>query len=252
MTTKTSQDLSDRLKALITAQKTEKPPYIRVALGGMAGQGKTFLAGTAGKGTRTLLLDTEDGSATYSAASFLASPDASDIHKVSFDDLKQKSATPAQFIQRVESFIDELTAAPLFDVLVLDSLTDLQASFLSNFDTKDPRIAYGAWTESIYRLVSKARRVKAHVIFLSRVKVVEDAVTNSEVIRFDVSPGAWSNISGLFDSIGLVTLKRNALKRETTQVVTFDSNPRFQGKDRYELGELTNPSLKSIIKAVVS
>lgn len=230
--------------------------YTRIGIGGQAGSGKTHFTGTIGPDKKILFFDLEGGSETFSSSSFRNDPNAApleNIHTISFAEFERDNAvkqglTPTDLIRKIESALDYLIQSNNSDgysVVVIDSLTELQEKFMSLYITKDPRQAYGAFRDSLHSIVSKVRNVKAHIIFLARLRNVEDEVQAKEVVRFELSPGAWSVISGLMSAIGYLTVKTQGPRSE--RVLDFGFNSRYQGKDRYSFGEVKTPNLKDMI-----
>lgn len=230
------------------SKPSQLPKYANIGLGGIAGAGKTHLLGSVGKDKKVLILDTEGGSSTYSSASFKASPDATDkIDVITFDDITKAN----ELVHRIESAFDHLIKtnnAEGYDLVALDSLTEFQERFLSLHEAADKRQSYGAVRDSLYSIVHKARRVPAHTVFTARLKATHDEVLGREVVRFEVSPGVYSVISGLFDVIAFLDVKRVGMGNNAKLVRTFDPNHgvRFSGKDRFGIGELESPTFAKI------
>jgi len=226
------------------------PKYVNFGIGGVAGAGKTHLLGTVGKGRKVLIFDTEGGNVTFNSAAFLADPAATElenIHVVVFDDV----TTTVEMVHRVEGALDHLIRtknADGYSLVALDSLTEFQARFLSLDNAADKRQSYGRLQEALYGIVHKARQVPTHTVFTARLRYTQDDVLGREVVRFDVSPGGWSIISGLFDNIGFLDLRTQGVR--TTRTLDFSHKIRTQGKDRFGLGELTDPKFSDIITRV--
>jgi hypothetical protein len=223
------------------------PKYVNFGLGGVAGAGKTHLLGTVGKGNKVLIFDTEGGNVTFNSASFLSDPAATElenIHIVTFEDV----TTTAELAHRVEGALDYLIRTKNSDgysLVALDSLTEFQARFLSLDNAADKRQSYGRLQEALYAIVHKARQAPVHTVFTARLRHTQDDVLGREVVRFDVSPGVWSIISGLFDNIGFLDLRAQGVR--TTRILDFSHKIRTQGKDRFGLGELTDPKFSDIM-----
>jgi hypothetical protein len=234
------------------SKPSELPKFANIGLGGIAGAGKTHLLGTVGKGKKVLILDTEGGSSTYSSAAFKATADATDkIDVITFDDVTKA----ADLVHRIESTLDYLIKtnnSDGYELVALDSLTEFQERFLSLHEALDKRQSYGAVRDSLYSIVHKARRVPAHTVFTARLKAAHDEVLGREVVRFEVSPGVYSVISGLFDVIAFLDVKRVGLGNNAKIVRTFDPNHgiRFSGKDRFGIGEVETPTFSKIASKI--
>ena len=232
---------------LKTVKPADLPKFVTYGLGGVAGAGKTHLLGTVGAG-KALIMDTEGGNVTYNSKSFKSDPDASDnIDIITFDDVDSAQA----LAHRVESTLDHLIRTKNSDgytLVALDSLTEFQERFLSLHVAPDKRQSYGALRDALYSIVSKARKVPAHTVFTARLKVTQDEVLGREVVRFEVSPGVYSVVSGLFDNIGFLNVERRGLGNNAKNVRTLDftHNVRYNGKDRYGLGTMTDATFVKI------
>ncbi len=222
------------------------PKYANIGIGGVAGAGKTHLLGTVGKDNKVLVIDTEGGTVTYNSDCFLKDPTATE--NIAIKAVYSESITTAQaLVQSVESVFDYLIKSKNSDgysLVALDSLTEFQERFLSLHQATDPRQSYGALKDAVYKLVNKARSVPTHTIFTARLKQTQDEVLGREIVRFAISPGSYDVISGLFDSIGFLTIK--AQGQRSTRTLDFNHTLRTQGKDRYGLGDLVNPTFKAI------
>jgi len=231
---------------------SELPKYANIGVGAVAGWGKTHLLGTPGKGRRVLILDTEGGSSTYSSAAFKAADDATDkIDVITFEAVSNAN----ELTHLVESTFDYLIKtnnSDGYDLVALDSLTEFQERFLSLHQAPDKRQSYGALRDDLYKLVSKARRVPSHTVFTARLKATQDEVLNREIVRFEVSPGVYSVISGLFDSIAYGDMKRVGIGNNARISRSLDANPtlRTPGKDRLGIGELVDPTFKKILSKI--
>lgn len=232
---------------LKTVKPADLPKFINFGIGGVAGAGKTHLLGTVGKG-RALIMDVEGGNVTYNSAAFKADPNASsNIDIITFDDVDNAVA----LVNRIESTLDHLIRSKNqegYTLVALDSITEMQERFLSLHSAPDKRQSYGAFRDAIYSIVSKARQVPAHTVFTARLKATQDDVLGREVIRFEVSPGAYSVISGLFDNIGFLDVERKGVgsNARSVRILDFTHNVRRNGKDRYGLGEMDSPSFVKI------
>lgn len=228
------------------------PEYGSFGLAGPAGVGKTHLVGTIGKGKKMLVFDSEGGSVTYSSKAFRNDPMAADNENIHIIDFPA-DATPAALLHTVESVLDQLISSNNkegYELIVVDSLTELQAQVIGAFSGKDPRQAYGLWADGLHRIVTKARRVNAHTAFIARLRATHDEVLGREVVRYDISPGAWSTISGLFDAVGFIDVRTQGVK--TSRTLTFEHSARFPAKERFGIGEVTNPTMRQILDAVVT
>lgn len=224
------------------------PKFANIGIGGVAGAGKTHLLGTVGKGNKVLVIDTEGGTVTYNSQTFLDSPTATELENINIKAVYSEDINTAQaLVQSVESVFDYLIRTKNkdgYDLVALDSLTEFQERFLSLHKANDPRQSYGALKDAVYSIVKKARSVQAHTIFTARLKQTQDEVLNREIVRFAVSPGTYDVISGLFDSIGFLTIKAQGQRQ--TRTLDFNHTLRTQGKDRYSLGDLVEPDFLTI------
>lgn len=217
---------------------------------GLAGSGKTHLLGTVGKGGKILLIDTEDGAVSYSSDAYLNDPAATEPSNI--DVLSLTGVSSAQeLVFKATQAIDYVVRSKNVDgyaLVALDSLTEFQKKFLSMYEAKDPRQAYGALSDGLYGIVWKARSLPCSIVFTSRPKVAEDAVLNTTVVRSDVAPSVWSVFSGLLDAIGYYSVRVQGMKTE--RVLDFSLNNRFQSKTRYGLGKMVNPTMQEILEVV--
>lgn len=234
--------------ALPITKPASLPKFANIGLGGQAGAGKTHLLGTPGKDKRVLIMDTEGGTSTFSSGTFTAAADKTDkIDVISFADV----STANELVHRVESTLDYLIKSKNsdgYELVALDSLTEFQERFLSLHNAPDKRQSYGALRDALYGIVTKARSVPAHTVFTARLKATQDDVQGTEIVRFEVSPGVYSVISGLFDVIAYMNIKRVGVGAGARLTRTFDPtyNTRTPGKDRFGIGELTDPTFKKI------
>lgn len=239
--------------------KTTKPPampeYLKLLAVGAAGAGKTHLFATVGKGAKVLSLDVESGSATYSSPPFLQDPaaaDPGDIDIVAFPTEGPEAVkTAAELTFTVESAFDYLIRtknADDYKVVIVDSLTEFQKRFLSLHQAPDPRQSYGALSDALYNIVLKARACPVNVVFTTRPKAAVDEVTGREIVRSDVAPSVWANISGLLDAVGYYHVRTQGAK--TSRVLDFSHDARFQAKNRYGLTELVNPTMAELLEVI--
>lgn len=228
------------------------PEFGSFAVGGPSGTGKTHLSGTVGPDAKMLMFDSEGGSITFSTKAFKAAKDAGtneNLHIIKFP----RDATPAALLHTVESVLDQLISSNNkegYELIVLDSLTELQAQVIGAFAGKDPRQAYGLWADGLHRIITKARRLDAHSLFIARLRATFDEVLGREIVRYDISPGAWSTVSGLFDAIGFMDLRTQGVK--TVRTLTFEPTMRFPAKERFGLKEMVEPTMRQILDAVAS
>lgn len=228
------------------------PQFANIGIGAVAGWGKTHLLGTVGKGNKVLILDTEGGTSTYSSPAFKAAEDATDkIDVIRFDDV----SSCQELTLRVEQAFDYLIKTKNSDgytLVAVDSLTEFQERFLSMHQAPDKRQSYGALRDDLYTIVNKARNVPVHTIFTARLKATQDEVLNREIVRFEVSPGVYSVISGLYDVIAYGDMKRTGIGNNARVSRILDSNPtlRTPGKDRMGVGEMTDPTFKKILTKI--
>lgn len=231
---------------------SELPKWVNIGLGAVAGWGKTHLLGTVGKNKRVLILDTEGGSATYSSAAFKSDANATDkIDVITFDEVSTAQELELRVMQALDYLI-KTNNSDGYSLVALDSLTEFQERFLSLHVAADKRQSYGALRDALYGIVSKARRVPVHTVFTARLKATQDEVLNREIVRFEVSPGVYSVISGLFDSISYGDVKRVGMGNNARITRVLDSTPtlRTPGKDRLGLGVMDDPSFVKILSTI--
>lgn len=233
-----------------TSQPASLPSFVNLGLGGVPGAGKTHLLGTVGKGKRILVYDTEGGTVTFNSQAFKEDPAAtevSNIDVVTFEDITKTR----DLVHRISSGLDYITKTKNkdgYELVAIDSITEFQEIFISLDDAKNPMQSYGRLRESLRELVIKARNAPVHTIFTARLKYTEDEVLGREVVQFQVSPGANSVIGGLFDVIGYLTVQKKGLALERQFDATH--NTRTQGKDRYGIGKISDPTAKDLIAAI--
>jgi hypothetical protein len=242
----------NRAKGLSVSKPNSLPQFANIGLGGVAGAGKTHLVGTVGKGKKLLSLDTEGGTATYNSKAFLADPNATeDIDVIRFDDVSNVT----ELVHRAEQPFDYLIQNKNkdgYDLVVLDSLTEFQERFLMMHQANDPRQSYGALREAVGSIVRKAQLAPVHTVFTARLRQSMDEVLNREIVRFQVSPGVWSVISGLFDVIAFMDIKSVGMGKSAKNVRTLNMShtTRTQGKDRWGIGEMQDPSFADILSII--
>jgi hypothetical protein len=229
---------------------SQLPEHYNLGIGGGSGAGKTHLAGTIGKGKRGLVWDTEGGTSTFNSPSFLSDPAATEPENLDIVPLHEITDVK-ELVHTVESGLDYLIRTKNSDdynVVVLDSLTEFQALFLSLDNAADPRQSYGRLQDALHNIIRKARQVPAHTIFTARLRYVNDEVLGREVVRFEVSPGVWGITSGLFDMIGFLTLRSQGVRH--IRELDFNHTTRTPGKDRAGVGKLDDPKLTKLFAAV--
>lgn len=231
-----------------TVKPLEIPSFGKLIIAGASGIGKTHFAGTAGKDAKVLVLDSERGDSTFRSKTFLEAPEASQIEVVR---LAEGDYTAPKLVHEIEQVFDYLIRSGNtegYKAVVLDSATDVQEKFLAAHNAPDKRQSYGALRDSMYALVSKVRAVPVHVIFLTRLKVVEDEVSKREIVRPELSPGLFSVIGGLFDAIGFMDVKVQGVR--STRQLDFGLSPRYQGKDRFGIGAVESPTLAQVLAVI--
>lgn len=236
-------------KGLNISKPASLPKYANIGLGGIAGAGKTHFTGTLGKDGKLLSLDIEGGTATFSSDAFKNDPNKTDnIDVIRFDDVSNVVDLVAQVEQPLDYLIQTKNKDG-YSLVVLDSLTEFQERFLSMHVANDKRQSYGALRDALYGIVRKAQAVPAHTMFTARLKATHDEVLNREIVRFEVSPGVYSVISGLFDVIGFLDLKSRGMGKAAKTIRVFDPthNTRTPGKDRYGIGVVDEPSFTDIL-----
>lgn len=241
-----------QINGLEVKKPLDLPEYNNYLIDGVAGSGKTTLLGTVGKGNKILIIDMEGGSASYSSPVFSTIKDATEIENIDIVATDWDKLTAAQVIHAVEGVFDHLIKSKNAEGYVLvgvDSVTELQKRFIYSHSASDPRQSYGAWADSLYAIVNKARACPTNVVFLSRPRVSKDEVTGSDIIRSDISPAAWSVVSGLMDANGLLSSKTN-MAGKTTRTLDFTPSQRYAAKQRLGLEELENPSMKDLLDRV--
>ena len=221
-----------------------------IFIGGMPGAGKTSFLGSVGKGNRVLIADPEGGTATFRSAWFQgreSSAALDDLHVMSFGE-----ETKAQEVLfKVESALDYLIRTKNSDgyaLFAVDSLTELQEQFMHLHPASDRRQAYGAFRDGLHTIIHKAKQAPLPTIFTARLKATYDEVQGREIIRPEISPGAWGIAAGLFDNIGLFDLKAQGVR--TTRSLEFAFTTRFPGKDRLDLGALTDPTFEAMVASL--
>ena len=235
----------------------EKNVYL---IDGVAGVGKTTLVATVGKGNKILVLDFEGGSVSYSSPYYETISDGTELDNIdiiSFPLYGEGGINQAaQLSLRVGQIFDHLLSgknAEGYAVVVVDSLTEFQRRFVSTHGSPDPRKSYGDWIDSIYNIFKKANALTeqglCEIVFTSRPKVIADEISGKDIVRSDISPGAWSVISGLVDVAGLYTLK-TTLSGQTTRIFDTTHDQRYAAKERAGVREIENPSLRQILDAV--
>lgn len=238
-----------KAQGLNVVKPMQLPKFPNIGLGGVAGAGKTHLLGTVGKKRKALIMDTEGGSVTYNSDTFKADAAAADhIDIIGFDGID--SCT--MLVNRVESTLDYLIQSKNSDgysLVALDSLTEFQERFLSMHQANDKRQSYGALREALYSIVLKARQVPVLTVFTGRLRATHDEVLNREIVRLEVSPGVYSVISGLFDSLGFLDVRKQGVAPTSPLIRTLDftHNTRTQGKDRYGFGNIERPTFEAIL-----
>lgn len=225
----------------------ELPKFGNFMVGGVAGVGKTSFLGTIGPDAKMVVVDSENGSVSYQSAWFQNEPSAAkldNIHIIGTDDV----STAEELVHVAESTLDYLIRTKNSDgyaLFALDSITEMQEQFLKLHKAADPRQSYGAWKEALHTIVHKARQAPIVTVFTARLKAMQDEVLAREIVRPAMSPGAWEVISGLFDQIGLLDLKVQG--QTGRRNLDFSPRPRFQGKDRYGLGEMPEPRFVNLL-----
>lgn len=225
----------------------ELPKFPNIMVGGVAGVGKTGFIGTVGPENKVLIVDSENGSVSYQSAWFRDEPTAAkleNLHVIGTDG----AGSAQELVQIVEGALDHLIRTKNSDgyaLFALDSITEFQEQFLKLHRASDPRQSYGAFKEALHGIVHKARQAPIVTVFTARLKAVQDEVLAREIVRPAMAPGAWEVISGLFDQIGLLDLKVQG--QSGRRNLDFSPRPRFQGKDRYGLGEIAEPRFVNLL-----
>ena len=222
------------------------PATYSMGIGGAAGSGKTHLLGTVGKGKKILVFDPEGGTTSFNSKTYLADksgtePDNIDV--ITFDNVKDSK----DLVFQVESVFDILIRDKSigYDLVVLDSVTEFQTRFLELHSSDDHWAPYRDLQNSLYTLVKKARLVPAHTIFTARLKASVDEVLGQEIVRFAVSPGVWSVMSGLFDQIGFMLFRTQGIRE--VRELDFTHTNRAPGKDRAGFGKVVSPKLQAFL-----
>ena len=236
-----------KTKGIASVKPAQLPAFYNIGIGGMAGSGKTHLLGTVGAGKKILVFDTEGGTTSFNSKTYLddefgTEPDNIDV--ITFNHI----TTPQDLVFQVESVLDHLirSKGDGYSLVAWDSLTQFQALFLGAHEAKEPRKAYGDLQNSLHTLVNKFRAVPVHTIATARLKVAEDDVLGHEIVRFSVSPGVWSIVSGLFDQIGFMTFRTQGVRE--IRELNFNHTNRAPGKDRMGIGKVSDPKLVQFLQ----
>lgn len=236
----------DNKRPFPLSKPSQLPEFANLLIGGVAGAGKTSLLGLVGKGNKSLIIDTEGGTSSLNSTWFRQQDAATESENLDIVSI-QPDLSATELVHAVESVFDYIIRTKNSDgyaLVALDSVTEFQEKFLSVHQAADKRQSYGALRESMYSIVHKARQAPAHTVFTARLKATFDEVLNREVVRPEVSPGVWSVISGLFDNIGFLELKQQGVRQIRT--LNFAHQVRTQGKDRFGIGELNDPTFIAI------
>lgn len=226
------------------------PKHVNMLLSGVAGSSKTSQLGLIGKGNKALIMDPEGGTVTFHSRWFQDQEEAAnldDLAIIGFEDIE----SAADLVFRVESTLDYIIKTKNSDgytLVALDSLTEFQERFLSLHVAGDKRQSYGALRDALYSIVHKARKAPVHTVFTARLKATFDEVMNRDVVRPEVSPGVWSVVSGLFDQIGFLEVKSQGVR--TVRTLDFSHKVRTQGKDRFGIGTIDEPTFVKIQEAL--
>lgn len=236
------------------SQPDSLPEFANIGLGGVSGSGKTHMLGTVGKGNRILVIDTEGGTITYNSKFFKEDKDATELKNIDVIKLNENTVdTAPKLVHEVEKVFDHLIRTKNEDeytVVALDSMTEFQQLFLNLHNAPDPRQSYGALKDAMWGLTIKARKVPANTVFTATLKSTQDEVMGREIVRFDLAPSTWSTIQRLFDVIGYIDIKSQG--RSTVRKIEAEMGLRYQGKDRYGLGSLKDPSMADVLKVIQS
>lgn len=233
-------------------QPTDFRPFKTFGIGGVAGSGKTVLAGLAGKGKKILNLDLEGGSSSYVGKFFKDHPDASDVEIVPMYDTSHND--PTKMTSGIIGALEYLAGTKNkegYDVVVIDSLTEFQERFIIH-NASDGFTKYRQLGDAFHRMMQTAQGVPAHVVFTSRLVLRNDEVLGHEVVRFSLADKSWSVVSGMLDVIAYKTVQHKGFGNAAREVHVLDArqSSRFSGKDRFGIGEMTDPTMKKVIEVV--
>ena len=231
----------------------ELSSWTNIGVGGIAGAGKTHFLATVGKGRKVLILDLERGSSTYQSYAYYNDEHGTElenIHVLHFDDAKS-SGDLADKIMAVLTHLVRTKNSENYILVAIDSITQFQEMFMSFHRSGDNRRSYLELKNTCYDIVQMARRVPCHTVFTARLRSFTDAKGTLEMLRYEVSPGSWSVISGLFDAIGYMDLEIRPDKT-ANRVLSFDHIPTRPGKDRYGFGTIENPSVRRLFGKLVA
>lgn len=235
-----------------TVQPQDFRPHKLIGLGGVAGAGKTTMAGLAGKGKKVLVLDLEGGSTTYAGKFFKSHPDKSDVDIIPMFDTSHNDPTKltADIIGTFE-YLAATNNKEGYDVVVVDSLTEFQERFVNNHKG-DGFATYRQLGEAFHRMMQTAQAVPAHVVFTSRLVLRTDDVLGTEVVRFSLAEKSWSVVSGMLDVIAYKSVQTKGFGKAAREVHILDARQtsRFHGKDRFGIGEMEDPTMKKILDVV--
>lgn len=227
-------------------------PYAVFGIGGAAGAGKTTLTGLAGKDRKVLVFDIEGGSTSFNSKFFKDHPDASEIDVVSMYGTEYNDPTKLTGeLTNSLTYLANNKNTEGYDVVVIDSLIEFQERFITHHSA-DGFTRYRLLSEALHRILQTAQGIPAHVVFTSRLDTRQDEVVGQEVVRFSMPAKSWSVVSGLLDVIAFKTVQTKGFGKNATDVHVLDTRPssRFQGKDRYGIGIIEDPTMVKLIDIV--
>jgi hypothetical protein len=266
------------------------PKWLKAAIYGDSGVGKTALCGTvdqcyegANPSTslglqRACMIDVEGGALTISQRDV-------DVIRVTtweqcqavYDELFYMKSAPDVWLTSVENRLakgEDVWFDRLYDVAFVDSLTELHKmcmdTVLDEMIRKRPdreripdKREWGICNERVRNFVRAMRDLPdMHVVMTFLQKEDEEAVTKDKVVRPNVPGKLAGEIPGFFDLVGYLRVSSRQAKDEAGNNVLVDERQLFvqrtgmyQAKNRYAgLLEpmLVNPTMHSLLAPILA